>query len=239
MSRSGRCLPGSSAAGSTSTSPPRLTFRMSGMAWSRCGPAAWVSGGCRARRARRRLEGSPPRRECGAVRRCRRARPAGGPGDRADRQLLQPGAVRRADQPAVGPGDHACAPDARVRRLCDVPADVPVRADLRPGARCGAGVAGSPPFDPPPGPVRALRRRVLGVPDLRGIDPGRPVRSFPRPAAELLRRLRDQDRQPGARPHGAGDTRGQAGQLATGWHAPRPPAGPPAQGHRPRLYPRP
>jgi len=48
-------------------------------------------------------------------------------------ELLQPGAVRPAVQPAVGAGDRTVAPPGRVSPAPDVPADLPVRADLRPG----------------------------------------------------------------------------------------------------------
>jgi cell division protease FtsH len=44
-SRCGASRPGSSAAGSTSTSPRRWTSRTCGTACSRCGTAAWASGG--------------------------------------------------------------------------------------------------------------------------------------------------------------------------------------------------
>ena len=57
--------------------------------------------------------------------------------------------------------------------------------DLALAAR--AGLARPPPEDPAAGPVRAVRGRVLGVPDLRGDDPGRLLGPLPRAAAELLR----------------------------------------------------
>ncbi len=48
---------------------------------------------------------------------CRRARAACGPGHRAHRQLLQPGTVRRPDQPSLGPGDLARATPTRLPRV--------------------------------------------------------------------------------------------------------------------------
>ena len=45
----------------------------------------------------------------------RRARAAGRPGDRAGRELVQPGAVRQADRPPVGPEDRPRAPPGAVR----------------------------------------------------------------------------------------------------------------------------
>ena len=59
---------------------------------------------------------------------------AGRPGDRPDRQLLQPGAVRQADVAAVGAEDLARAPAAGLRAVRDLPADLPLRADLEPRA---------------------------------------------------------------------------------------------------------
>ena len=78
-----------------------------------------------------------------------------------------------------------------------VPAVVPVRADLRPGAGGAAGLAGPPPADPAAGAVRPVRRRVLGVPDLRGDDQGRLLGLLPGAAAELLHRDRGDHRRPG------------------------------------------
>ena len=81
----------------------------------------------RRRRSRRRdvraVHGRAPRRGC-----CRA-------GDRPDRQLLQPGAVRQADDAAVGAEDRPGAPPARIRAVRDVPADVPLRDHLEPVAR--------------------------------------------------------------------------------------------------------
>ena len=63
------------------------------------------------------------------------ARRAGRPGDRPLGQLVQPGAVRQADRPAVGPGDRRRRTGRRgLRRpVRDVPPDVPLRVPV--GAR--------------------------------------------------------------------------------------------------------
>ena len=50
--------------------------------------------------------------------------------------------------------------------LQHVPADIPVRAHLRPGAGGAAGVARPPAADPATGAVRAVRDGLLGVPHL-------------------------------------------------------------------------
>ena len=52
-------------------------------------------------------------------------------------------------------------------------------------------LARQPPQDQAAGAVRAVRRRLRGLPDLRGDDPDRLLRAHPRDAAELL------DRDPG------------------------------------------
>ena len=61
-------------------------------------------------------------------------------GARPLRQLLQPGAVRRADKPAVGARDRRGEPSVAVPRRLDVPSDVPLRVALEP-ARDGPPVA--------------------------------------------------------------------------------------------------
>ncbi len=81
----------------------------------------------------------------------------------------------------------AGAPARRVHPVRDVPADLPVRADLGPGPGRLPGLARPSPPDPAVGPVRALRGRLLGVPDLRGVAADRLLRALPGPAAELLR----------------------------------------------------
>ena len=71
------------------------------------------------------------------------------PGDRTVGQLVQPGAVRAPDRPAVGAGDRRRAPPRRVRPGHDVPPDVPLRVavELRPVrcCCCGSTVGGSYP----------------------------------------------------------------------------------------------
>ena len=47
---------------------------------------------------------------------------------------------------------------------------------------------GAPPRDPPARALRPLRRRLLGLPDLRGAAARRPGQARPRPAPELLHR---------------------------------------------------
>ena len=91
-----------------------------------------------ARDARRRA-GRPARRRVGdAVDGRGRAGPAARAGDRPDRQLVEPGALRQADRPAVGPRDRRRAPRRAVPRQRDVPPDVPLRADLGPRRRRAA-----------------------------------------------------------------------------------------------------
>ena len=58
------------------------------------------------------------------------------------------------------------------------------------------GVARPPPAHPAARPVRALRRRLLGLPHLRGAAARRPGPPRPRPAPELLRRRRPRRRRP-------------------------------------------
>jgi prolipoprotein diacylglyceryltransferase len=52
-----------------------------------------------------------------------------------DRQLLQPGAVRQADNAAVGAANRFGAPPARLRPLRHVSAHVPLRSHLEPVSR--------------------------------------------------------------------------------------------------------
>ncbi len=59
-------------------------------------------------------------------------------------------------------------------------------------------LARQPPQDQAAGAVRAVRRRLLGLPDLRGDDPDRLLRAHPRDAAELLDRD-DRSASPGSR----------------------------------------
>ena len=96
-----------------------------------------------------------------------------------------------------GTADRAAVPADRLPPVQHVPADLPVRADLRPGLGRAPGLARPPPRHQAARPVRAVRLRVLGVPDVRGVAPGGPVRALPRPAAEHVRRRRAHPGRPG------------------------------------------
>ena len=80
----------------------------------------------------------PPRHPAPAARR----RPGPVPAARADprslRQLLQPGAVRAAHRPALGPRDRHGAPAVRLRAVHDVPSHVPLRGAVEPRRDRGA-----------------------------------------------------------------------------------------------------
>ena len=130
----------------------------------------------------------PGRRRAGAARRA---------GDRPDRQLLQPGAVRWPDDAAVGTEDRSRAPARRVRPIRDVPPNVSLRDHLEPVARRVPRVAGANAQDPSAGAVRAVRRRLLGLSHLRGDAADRHVEPRARPAAQLLRRDRSVHRRAG------------------------------------------
>ena len=95
---------------------------------------------------------------------------------------------------ALGPGDPLPVPPVRrdprqVPELQHVPADLPVRADLRLRLGRRAGLAGPPPQDQAARPVRAVRVRLFRLPDLRGIAAHRLLGLLPRPAPEHLHRL--------------------------------------------------
>ena len=99
------------------------------------------------------------------VRRCDRARNRSGPGDRPDRELLQPGALRQGDDAAVGPGDlrtARCAAGSSTRstgcrRAADRggPPHLSVRVALEPVGFRAADLGGSPFPDWPRPAVRA------------------------------------------------------------------------------------
>ena len=146
----------------------------------------------------RPVAAAPPRREHGPVHGRGGPRPAGGAGHRADRQLLQQGTLRPPDLAALGPGHPLPVPAVRrdpreVPERQRVPADLPVRADLRLRLGRRAGLAGSPrparPQDQAARPVRAVRVRLFRVPDLRGVAAHRLLGLLPRPAPEHLHRL--------------------------------------------------
>ena len=130
--RSGRCPPGSSAPGCTTW--PRTGGATESLAStpSRSGRAASASGVASASACRGRC-GWPG---VGASRCCpcsTAAAPAlaARPGHRPVGQLLEPGAVRRADHAAVGPGDRPGQPAAGYTQYTHLPPDVPATS------RCG------------------------------------------------------------------------------------------------------
>ena len=103
-SRSGASRPGSSARVSTTTSRAgtRCPTR-SGRASSRSGRAVSASGaGSSSGRSRARSSSSARAASVTRVCGCGRAGAAARAGHRPDRQLVQPGALRQADRPAVG-----------------------------------------------------------------------------------------------------------------------------------------
>ena len=71
----------------------------------------------RGRLPRRWLHREALRRRRLAARRLPRARIARRPGGGKDRQLVEPGALRQADRPAVGPRDRPGPPAARARSI--------------------------------------------------------------------------------------------------------------------------
>ena len=136
----------------------------------------------------RRLDRLPaPRHPAAAVRRRPRAGHRRRAGDRPVRQLLQPGALRPADRPAVGARDRPGAPARRLRRTA--------RPTTRRSSTRRSGTSASPALvdlgRPPvqararPG-VRALRRGLHRRP---GLDRGaahRRRQRHPRAAAQRL-----------------------------------------------------
>jgi hypothetical protein len=96
------------------------------------------------------------------------ARPARRAGDRPHRQLLQPGAVRRPDPPAVGAAHRSGTSACRICGLLDLPPDVPLRDRLELDPRRVPGAARPHGSRQAAWIVRALRRRLLRLPHLRG-----------------------------------------------------------------------
>ena len=86
--------------------------------------------------------------------------------------------------------DRPRAPARALRRQRHLPPHLPLRDHLEPGPGRLPGVAGPAARHPPARAVRALRRRLLGLPDLRGAAARRPGQARPRPAPELLHRRR-------------------------------------------------
>ena len=125
----------------------------------------------------------PPRRPAAVLRRRRRARHRHRAGDRPAGQLVQPGALRRPDDAALGAGDlppgrsgdgdHRPADRGRRGRHPDRDraADVPLRAAVEPGRRRARRVGG--PAVPPRARarLRRVRRRLHPRPVLHRADP--------------------------------------------------------------------
>ncbi len=147
-----------------------------------------VWGGIAPRRRRRRDDRPPRRRERPALHGRRRARPAPRAGHRAHRQLVEPGALRQADQAAVGAQDRSRAPagGSEVPRLLHVPPDVPLRADLGRDRRARPPLDRPSVQDEPAEPVRPVRRLVLLRPLLRGTAADRPRAPHRRAAPQRL-----------------------------------------------------
>ncbi len=151
-----------------------------------------------ARRSGEYLAAAQARREPRPVHRRHGAGAADGAGHRADRQLLQQGAVRPADHAALGAGDPVSVPGVRRHpsgrpALRHVPAHLPLRADLRLRLGRRADLARAPLQDQAARPVRPVRVRLLGLPDLRGVAADRFLGPHLRAAAEHVHRL-DPDR---------------------------------------------
>ena len=99
-------------------------------------------------------------------------------GDRPDRQLVEPGALRQADVAAVGPRDRPDAPAAALPRQRDVPPDVPLRAALGPGG-VGVLLIVDRRFRFRPPALFALYVSLVHVrPHVRGAAARRPVAPF-------------------------------------------------------------
>ena len=157
------------------------------------GPVRDLEG--RARRVgrhRRRLPRRRHRRQAGrrgrlAPRRLPRARAPARAGPRPSRELVEPGALREADRPALGPRDRSDPPAARAHRAGDVPPDVPLRADLGlrgrgdPRLRDRAAV---PPASA--GALRRVHRALLRRPVRDGAAPDRSRARDPRASPQRL-----------------------------------------------------
>src|SRR5439155_15680092 len=140
----------------------------------------------RPRDARRRHRRAPvgPEREAANGR--RGTRPPPRPGDRAHRQLVEPGALRQAHGPPVGPHDRPRASAGAVSRPADLPPDLPVRAGLRPDRGGPAPPRRSEVPDQATRALRALRLLLHLRAVLRGAAPGRPGPPLRGAAAERL-----------------------------------------------------
>ena len=165
----GRAVPASSARGSTTSSPTgrRSRATSSDIPLHPAGRPRHLRRAAR-RRARRRDRRAPRGRAAARDPRLRGARRRARAGARPLRQLLQPGALRRPDGPAVGARDRPRAPAGAVPRRPDVPPDVPLRVALEP-ARDGDPAARRAPLARAGARLhpRALPRAVLARPLLR------------------------------------------------------------------------
>ena len=124
------------------------------------------------------------------LRRRPRPRPAARAGDRPLRQLVQPGAVRPADRPAVGSRDRQRQPrvPAGPRPGHAVPPDVPLRGHLERPRRARAAV-GRPPLPAAVGPpVRASTWSGTAPDASCGSRSASTERDHPRPAHQRLGR---------------------------------------------------
>src|SRR5262249_1854933 len=110
------------------------------------------------------------------------------PGDRPLGQLLEPGAVRQADEPALGSRDRPGPPARGLRAVRHLPPDLPVRVALGPDRRRHAPARRPLLPDPAAGALLSLRRLVPVRPYLGGVGSGRPVAPLPGAADQLLGR---------------------------------------------------
>ena len=134
-------------------------------------------------RARRRLGREALGRERLRVHGRGSARAPARAGDRAVGELLQPGAVREADRPALVRGDLARQPSGRLLALRDLPPDLPLRVALVP-ARGRRPAPGRPAVQPEAaGPLRPLRHVVLRRPLRHGAPAHRRGARVPRTCA--------------------------------------------------------
>ena len=172
-------------------------------------------GGGRARRGRGVDRLPAPGRAAAVLRRCRRARHRHRAGDRATGQLVQPGALRRPDDAAVGAGDlppgrpgHGHHRPARRRRDRPHPdrdraSHVPLRTAVEPAGRRPRRVGGPAVPARARAGLRRVRRGLHARPVLHRADAHRPgyagVRRHPDQRARRGRRLRRRDRLPADR----------------------------------------
>ena len=89
---------------------------------------------------------------------------------------------------AVGTADLARPPRRRLRRIRHIPPHVPLRDPVEPRTRGSTRLARSSPPHPSRRAVRAVRRRLFALPDLRGAAARRSCAPHLRAAAELLHR---------------------------------------------------